>query len=62
MNELEGWVARDEDGRLFVFLIEPQKAIGQWIGAGYIRLGSAFFPEVKWSDDEPTKVLITIKM
>ena len=61
MNELEGWVARDEDGRLFLFLIEPQKAIGQWIGSRYIRLGSAFFPEVQWSDKEPTKVKITIE-
>ena len=61
MRELEGWVARDEDGRLFLFLIEPQKAIGQWIGSRYIRLGSAFFPEIQWSDDEPTRVSITIK-
>ena len=61
MNELEGWLARDEDERLFLFLIEPQKAIGQWIGSRYIRLGSAFFPEVKWSDEKPTKVKITIE-
>ena len=61
MTELEGWVARDENGRLYLYLIEPQKVIGQWIGSRYIRLGSIFFPEVQWSDDEPTKVKITIE-
>ena len=61
MNEIEAWLARDENERLYLYLIEPQKVIGQWIGVKYIRLGSAFFPEIKWSDEEPTKVSITIK-
>ena len=47
MIELEGWVARDEDGRLFLFLIEPQKATGQWsapdLHLGYIKLGDSMF-------------------
>ena len=65
MIELEGWVARDEDGRLFLLLIEPQKATGQWsapdLHLGYIKLGDSMFSEIQWSDDEPTRVKITIE-
>ena len=55
----------DKDGTLFLYLREPQKVIGQWtapdLHLGYIKLGDASFPEIKWSDDEPTKVKITIE-
>ena len=61
MKEIEAWLARDENGRLYLYLIKPQKVIGQWIGSRYVRLGSTFFPEIKWSDEEPTKVKITIE-
>ena len=65
MTELEGWVARDEDGELYLHLMEPQKVTGQWtapdLHLGYIKLGDVVFPEVQWSDEEPTRVKITIE-
>ena len=65
MIEIEAWAARDEDGMLYLYLREPQKVTGQWsapgLHLGYIKLGDTMSPEIKWSDDEPTKVSITIK-
>ena len=65
MNEIELWVARDEDGMLYLYLREPQKVTGQWtvpyLYLGYIKLGDTVFPEIQWSDDEPTRVSITIE-
>lgn len=65
MNEIEAWVARDEDGKLFLYLRKPEKKFGLWVmpdlGIDYIKLSSKLFPEVQWSDKEPTKVSITIK-
>ena len=28
---------------------------------GYIKLGDTMFPEVQWSDKEPTRIKITIE-
>ena len=65
MDEIEAWLARDEDGTLYLHLMEPQKVTGQWIASdfhpGYIKLSDVVFPEIQWSDDEPTRVTITIK-
>ena len=64
MKEMEAWVARDEDGMLYLYLREPQKVTGQWTAPdllGYIKLGDTVFPEVQRSDKEPTRVSITIK-
>ena len=48
MTELEAWVARDEDGMLYLYLREPQKVTGQWtvpdLILGYIKLGDTVFP------------------
>lgn len=64
MKQIEAWLARDEDGMLYLYLREPQKVTGQWtapdLHLGYIKLGDVF-PEVQWSDKEPTKVKITIE-
>ena len=66
MNEIEAWVARDKDGKLFLYLRKPEKKVGLWVmpdlGIDYIKLSSKLFPEVQWSDEEPTRVSITIKM
>lgn len=65
MEKIEAWVARDKDGKLYLYLREPQKVTGQWtlpdISFDFIRLGRESFPEIQWSDDEPTRVSITIK-
>ena len=72
MEEIEAWLARDEDNALWLIiggkpvklptlLIYPPN--GMW---GYpsntnsMELNSCLFPEVKWSDEEPTKVKIII--
>ena len=62
MKEMEAWVARDKDGKLFLYRDKPIKDKFVWYSPGFsLVLASASFPEIKWSDDEPTKVSITIK-
>ena len=62
MIEMEAWVARDMDGKLFLYRDKPIKDKFVWYSPGFsLVLASASFPEIKWSDDEPTKVSITIK-
>ena len=62
MNEIELWAARDMDGKIYLYRYKPIKDKFVWYSPGFhLALASASFPEVKWSDDEPTKVSITIK-
>ena len=62
MIEIEAWAARDMDGKLFLYRDKPIKDKFVWYSPGFsLVLASASFPEIKWSDDEPTKVSITIK-
>ena len=62
MNEIESWAARDMDGKLFLYRDKPIKDKFVWYSPGFsLVLASASFPEIKWSDKEPTKVSITIK-
>ena len=62
MIEIESWAARDMDGKLFLYRDKPLKDLTVWYSPGFsLALGRTPFPEIKWSDDEPTKVSITIK-
>ena len=62
MIEIESWAARDMDGKLFLYRDKPIKDKFVWYSPGFsLVLASASFPEVQWSDDEPTRVSITIK-
>ena len=62
MIEIELWAARDMDGKLFLYRDKPIKDKFVWYSPGFsLVLASASFPEVKWSDKEPTRVSITIK-
>ena len=62
MIEIELWAARDMDGKLFLYRDKPIKDKFVWYSPGFsLVLASASFPEIKWSDDEPTKVKITIE-
>ena len=62
MIEIESWAARDMDGKLYLYRDRPIKDKFVWYSPGFnLLLASASFPEIKWSDDEPTKVSITIK-
>ena len=62
MNEIELWAARDMDGKCFLYRLKPLKDLAVWYSPGFsLALGITPFPEIKWSDDEPTRVSITIK-
>ena len=62
MEKIEAWVARDKDGKLYLYRDRPIKDKFVWYSPGFnLLLASASFPEIKWSDDEPTKVKITIE-
>ena len=66
MDEIEAWVARDESGELYLFWEKPRKGCSVWLAdvnplGCCRRLDYASFPEVQWSDDEPTRVKITIE-
>ena len=62
MKEIELLAARDMDGKLFLYRDKPIKDKFVWYSPGFsLVLASASFPEIKWSDDEPTRVSITIK-
>ena len=62
MNEIELWAARDKDGKLYLYKDRPIKDKFIWYSPGFSLVSaSASFPEIKWSDKEPTRVSITIK-
>ena len=62
MKEMEAWAARDMDGKLFLYRDKPIKDKFVWYSPGFsLVLASASFPEIQWSDDEPTRVKITIE-
>ena len=62
--EQEMWVARDKDGELAMYKNKPFKdeRAEQWsLGGWWDFLPKNWFPEVQWSDDEPTKVKLVIE-
>ena len=61
--EQEMWLARDEDGTLYLFTQKPSKMNDRWVGILGTRRGDlprTMFPEVQWSDEKPTKVKLVI--
>ena len=60
----EMWLARDEDGMLCLYYgyEEPykDKTHQDSLTCDYLELDNDMFPEVKWSDKEPTKVKLII--
>ena len=67
-NKLKVWMARDEDGKLYVYFIHPFKGKSEWRlpdfhiedGIGAKRIDSDPFPSVQWEDEEPTEAYITL--
>ena len=61
---IERWVARDKDGTLCLYIREepPKKEKSVWDAEyeDFIELDGSLFPEVQWSDKEPTKVKLVI--
>ena len=61
---IEMWLARDKDDRLHVYRGEkPKRFLKTWSNSSFdvSPLPRQWFPEVKWSDDEPTKVKLIIE-
>ena len=60
----EMWVARDKDGTLFLYIgCKPRKGDSIWVPpiiGQDISLNRDLFPEVQWSDEEPTKIKLEI--
>lgn len=65
---MQGWVARDEDGRIYLYDDEPKRENGkpygkpsEWGSVNVMtKLSVASFPDLSWSD-EPQEVEIIIK-
>ena len=62
----EFWLTRDEDGILTLWSLKPKKdkKRGYWNNATDTYeciFNSNSFPEVQWSDNEPTKVKLIIE-
>lgn len=62
MDEKVMYVARDENGALFMFDNRPEKRSAKWLPSegALFSIDDTLFPSVQWSDPEPTKVLISI--
>lgn len=58
------YVARDKNGSLHLFSVEPTKTeeYGTWWDRDYPSEGldQAAFPDVKWEDEAPTLVVVTL--
>lgn len=65
-NKLKVWIARDEDGELYAYLMRPHKNKSKlsWMPDSdddyWIKLDSDLFPSVQWEDEEPTEAYITL--
>ena len=60
---IQGWVARDEDGHLFMYCTKPERdeALQVWMGRyADFDLRNALFPDLTW-DSEPEEVEIILK-
>lgn len=66
-EKITAWIARDElDDKIVLHLHKPNpmlKREGMWHSLNVPRvLDKDIFPEVKWEDDKPTEVELTIKI
>ena len=60
----EMWLARDKNDDLYLFIDgKPEKVENLWLNVDgdFIQIDSRLFPEVQWSDEEPTKVKLVIE-
>ena len=62
MKALKAWMARDDDGSLYMYTAKPKKLSDYWhaAGVGYMKLDDSLFPEVQWSDEEPKGIELSI--
>ena len=59
--KLSGWVARDENGSLHLFEVEPSRIMHRWWDRDYHSTGldENDFPDLEW-EDEPVYVKLPI--
>ena len=61
------WIARDEDGELYLYRTEPTKLSSCWLsfniddGIDDLCDGDVLFQCIKWEDEKPTKILDLIQ-
>lgn len=69
-TKINGWAARDKNGGLRIWILKPYKEVNFEYGhswgrpcemGAWIRVNEKEFPNVRWEDEEPTPVTITIK-
>ena len=67
---IQGWVARDEDGRIYLYDDEPKRENGkpygkpsEWVSENIMtKLSVASFPDLTWeSDPQPVEIIIKRK-
>lgn len=63
---MKAWIARDKDGRLFMYhhLRKPYKGSSMWLNTCLLELIEQDLPEginPQWSDDEPIEVELKIE-
>ena len=54
------YLARNKDDELWTYDAEPNKLTQSWAdvdGEWAEKLGEDYFPEVQWTDDEPTRIV-----
>ena len=58
------WIARDENGLVYIYDTKPAKDKHQWVipnsigGCSVIDSELDGFEEVKWEDSEPTELIL----
>lgn len=58
---IDGWVARDKCGDIFIYDNKPIRHTGYWHeSAGFLELPQASFPSLTWESD-PLEVTVTVK-
>lgn len=71
MEKISAWVARNRNMGLYLFLEKPKKykIYNCWdcedelgLSSTNKELDNKLFPQVRWEDDEPTKVELSIKI
>lgn len=59
------WIARDKDNSLYAYSNPPIKEEESWtsanVGEDYYMIDENLYPEIKWEDENPTKVKLIIK-
>lgn len=60
---LDGWVARDKNGKLYFFEVEPRRLEDRWWDRDYlcIEVNKDLFPGLSWKDEPSEVKLIIIK-